>query len=176
MTNSGHCAHREKLQTFTSAGIETMAAHRVIPRWQLLYFGLVAGLLLHARLAIATSLRTVAVSGEAAPGTGTGVVFAPNFGIPVLDNAGQAVFQAKLAGNGVTTTNDAGIWSEGSGALTLIARSGSAAPGVPTGVTFSNFDPPAINASGKAAFFANLTGAGVTNQNNFGAWSQGLGS
>ena len=46
---------------------------------------------------------------------------------------------ASLTGSGVDSTNNAGIWSEGSGSLALVARSGSQAPGTPSGVNFSGF-------------------------------------
>ena len=55
---------------------------------------------------------------------------------PVINDAGQVAFRANLAGSGVDSTNNQGIWSEGSGSLALVARTGSAAPGAPDGVNF----------------------------------------
>ena len=62
-----------------------------------------------------------------------------------LNNAGQTAFVAELSGSGVDGYNDDGIWSEGSGSLALVARSGDHAPGTPSGVNFSyqnNFSSP----------------------------------
>ena len=84
------------------------------------------------------SLALVARSGSQAPGTPSGVNFSDFLcRSPVLNNAGQTAFYATLTGSGVDSTNDQGIWSEGSGSLALVARSGSQAPGTPSGVNFS---------------------------------------
>ncbi len=73
--------------------------------------------------AAAPEIRTVALTGDQAPGTAPGVVFS-NFNNvdPVINNAGQTAFYGILAGPGVSTDNDRGIWSEGAGTLTLVAR------------------------------------------------------
>ncbi len=75
------------------------------------------------------------------------------------------------------SSNNGGIWSEGSGSLALVARRGSQAPGTPSGVNYtllgSNF---VLNDAGQTAFRATLTGTGVGATNNQGIWSEGSGS
>src|SRR5262245_38887326 len=116
----------------------------------------------------AAALRTVALTGTAAPGTSAGITYGsfdhhyfggvPIFRGPVLNDAGQTAFRANLAGSGVGTTNDLGVWSEGSGNLALVARTGNAAPG---GGIFNKrpeveLFTPALNNAGHVAFFGSL--------------------
>jgi hypothetical protein len=124
------------------------------------------------------ALALVAGQGGPAPGTGAGVRFA-DVNPPVMNASGRTAFLATLQGTGMTTSNNVGIWSEGSGALALVARSGSHAPGTPAGANFdSEFSYPVINASGRTAFAAGLKtgGGGVTTSNNQGIWSEGSGA
>ena len=89
---------------------------------------LVATALALAAPAAAFTIRTVAVTGDAAPNTG-GASY-DLFGPIVLDAAGRAAFTATLAqGGAVDAGNDLGMWSEGSGALALVERRGSPAVG-----------------------------------------------
>ncbi len=75
----------------------------------------------------ADTLRTVAFSGDAAIGTDVEFSY---FSSPLINNTGQTLFHGVLAGStGVDRSNDAGIWSEGSGALALVVREGNNAPG-----------------------------------------------
>ncbi len=137
------------------------------------------GLLVLNGIASAEGLRTVAITGQPAPGTPSGVNFSTIFDSAVLNGAGQTAFRAHLAGSGVNLTNDEGIWSEGSGNLALVARKGSQAPGTPSGVNFSIFvsDQTLLNAAGQVAFRARLTGTGVMfGTNDFGIWSQASGN
>ena len=93
----------------------------------------------------------------------------------MLNDAGQTAFRADLTGSGVGSTNNQGVWSEGSGSLSLVARTGSQAPGVPDGVNF-RIDPelelfsPVLNDAGQTAFYGGLT------DGNVGLWSEGSGS
>ena len=134
----------------------------------------------------AAALRTVALSGQQVPGTDPGVIY-DSFGAyydslfgaffrgPVLNDAGQTAFRADLTGSGVSSTNNQGVWSEGSGSLALVARTGSQAPGAPSGVNF-RIDPtlelfsPVLNEAGQTAFYGGLTDGSV------GIWSEGSGS
>jgi hypothetical protein len=133
-------------------------------------------------IAHAATLRTVALSGQQAPGTPDGVNFSMPISStvhPVLNDAGQTAFKATLTGSGVDSTNNFGIWSEGSGSLALVAREGDHAPGTPSGVNFSIFDGPVLNDAGQTAFKARLTGSGVdgTNYTNRRAiWLEDSGS
>jgi uncharacterized protein YjbI with pentapeptide repeats len=132
----------------------------------------------------AADLRTVALTGQQAAGAPAGVIY-ESFGAELaqdsfahgvaLNDAGQTAFRANLAGNGVDFTNDQGVWSEGSGSLALVARTGSQAPGAPVGVNFRT-DPtlelftPVLNNAGKTAFYATTTDGGL------GLWSEGAGA
>ena len=136
--------------------------------------------------ALGVSFRTVAMSGESAPGAG-GATFT-EFMIPgaahshlVINNSGDVGFYARVAGSGVTNATQSGVWSEAAGNLRLVAREGSHAPGTPSGVNFSfgspfTFEPePVFSATGLAAFDGGLTGSGVSTANT-GIWSEGGGA
>src|SRR5207253_490978 len=89
---------------------------------------------------------------------------------------GHTAFGGLLTGSGVDSTNSEGIWSEGTGTLSLVARGGMAAPGTVDGVTFGSsvgnpFSSPSINAAGQTVFSARLTGSGVDSTNNKGIWA-----
>jgi hypothetical protein len=115
------------------------------------------------------NLRLVAREGNQAPDAPGGVNFS-YFSVPVLNAAGQTAFQVQLTGSGVNSSNDYGIWSEGSGTLRLVARAGDHAPGAPSGVNYSFVDAPVLNGAGRTAFWGLLTGSGVTQTNNQGIW------
>lgn len=108
---------------------------------------------------------TVALSGDPAPGTPAGVTFG-EFSTPFLNDIGEAAFSATLAGPGVVSTNNYGLFSEVGGGLRLVAREGDPAPGTPAGVTFSSQSNPVLNIAGQAAFSTSLTGTGVDFTNN----------
>jgi hypothetical protein len=124
-----------------------------------------------SRDAEAITYRTVALSGQPAPGVDDGAVFA-GFSRPVLNRTGKVAFMGGVAGpNGAAN----GIWSEGTGSLALVARQGLAAPG--TDANFSNtFFDPLISNGGQTAFMALVSGPGVTNSNHAGFWSDASGS
>jgi hypothetical protein len=135
-------------------------------------------------IVLAANLRTVAFAGQQAPGTDNGVTFntfdahvvdgpsIPLFRGPVLNDAGQVAFRADLAGGGINSTNSLGVWSEGTGNLAIVARTGSPAPGG------GNFGPlsgaelfsPMLNDAGQTVFYGALTNGDV------GVWSEGSGS
>ena len=134
-------------------------------------------------IAHAAELRTVAITGQPAPGTDVGVnydtidghiagynVFV--FRGPVVNDSGQVAFRANLKGGGVDSTNKVGVWSEGSGNLGLVARTGDTAPGGGTFGTVVNVElfSPNLNNAGQTAFYGALTGG------DMGIWSQGSGS
>jgi hypothetical protein len=126
-------------------------------------------------------VRTVALSGQQAPGAPDGVTFS-SFDFAFSINAsGRTAFTASLTGNGVDATNNRGVWSEGGGALALVARTGSPAPGTLAGVNFAdhlgfNFRGLVLTGAGRSGFSAMLTGAGVDSSNNQGIWSEGGGA
>src|SRR5690606_667417 len=118
--------------------------------------------------------RTIAVTGDAAPGAATGQVY-ERFFQPALNAAGRTAFAATLSGPGVSSENDMGIWSDGSGAPLLIARTGAAAPDTPAGVVYDSFAVPNLNDAGQTAFWAGVRGTSVTTSNDAGIWSEGMG-
>jgi hypothetical protein len=120
--------------------------------------------------AVADSLRTVAFTGDAAPGVGAGTTFV-GFGAPALNSRGETAFQAAYSDGEVGI----GIWSE-NGVLGLVTRQGSQAPDTPAGTTFASISHPRISNLGYATFFAVLGGAGVTDRNAFGLWSERIGA
>jgi hypothetical protein len=93
-----------------------------------------------------------------------------------MNNAGKVAFSGLFQSGsfGVTTDNDAGVWSEGLGALRLVAREGTQAPETTAGALFQSLDAPALNEFGQVAFYATLrTGAGgVTSANDTGIWGE----
>jgi hypothetical protein len=113
----------------------------------------------------------VARGGNAAPGTGAGVVFAQPLD-PALD--GSFAFRSTLStgSGGVTQSNDTGLWLLEEGTVSLLAREGSQAPGIPAGGLFAGLtEGAAVNSAGDLAFRATLTnGGGVKSFNNAGVW------
>ena len=98
----------------------------------------------------------IARSGESAPGTGSGVQFRTLLlaGPLRLNAAGQVAYQGTLKGDGVSGSNDWGIWRNN----TLIVRTGNAAPSAGT-AAFASLSNHQLNAGGQVAFEATLTGA-----------------
>lgn len=122
------------------------------------------------------TLGLVARAGDPAPGTAIGVDFLSVLNKPIgLNDAGQTVFPATLTGAGVDATNDKGIWSEGSGTVDLVARTGDVAPGTSPDTFFADLGTPVINGAGRATFHALLTGVSVDATNDEGIWSEGHG-
>ncbi len=98
----------------------------------------------------------VVAKGDVVPGV-PGAIFS-TFGIPAINDAGAIAFSAKWiqpAGSGVFAGNP----------VTLIAQVGDEVPGV-AGATFKTFSDPLINADGKIAFLATITGSGVSGAND----------
>lgn len=119
----------------------------------------------------AMPLRTVALTGQQAPGAENGVTF-QSFQAPAVDNNGRTAFTAEVTGR------NTGIWSEGSGALSKIMRIGDGAPGTPPQSTFGGLDTRfAYSPSGKVGFEGFLTGPGINvGVNDTGVWSDGTGA
>lgn len=145
---------------------------------ELAFVGVLAGPGVNASNAIGIwtdrsgSLRLVIRGGEHAPGTPTWVTFR-NMSSPVVNAAGQTAFIAALTGDGLDSTNNTGIWSEGSGSVALIARAGQQAPGTPQGVKFTQLmENPVLNALGQSAFRGQLVGENVDASNDLGIWAQ----
>src|SRR5262249_39679814 len=133
------------------------------------------------------ALSLVAREGAAAPVTPAGPVFDDLFDtgsmFPVtslkLSAEGKLVITAPLRSGvgGVNLGNNLGIWSDLSGPLALVARTGDVAP-TPDGASFSFFYAPTVDGSGHVAFSGFLKdGTGVTTPtNDGGVWSQAGGT
>jgi hypothetical protein len=111
----------------------------------------------------ASSLRTVALSGDPVPGVSGAAFSSFSFSGFRFINGGRAAFAAKLAvgPGGVTSSSDSGLWSEKGGTLNLVLREGSQAPGAPVGAVFGEVSLGNWNSSGSLALATKLlVGAG----------------
>jgi hypothetical protein len=108
--------------------------------------------------------------GMQAPGTDVGVSFL-SFKNLDINSASRKAFQATLTGPGVTDANNTGLWSDGFGQLSLVARTGNHAPGTSTGVNFAVTDTAFLNAAGEALVVASVSGPGIVyGVNDSGLW------
>lgn len=105
--------------------------------------------------------KTIALSGQPAPGAETGVTFF-NMHTPAINSGGAVAFAAALVGPGVRSgVNDAALYLGASEDLRLIARTGQAAPDCPPYVSYRQYlSMPSINRQGQVAFFSNLSNLG----------------
>ncbi|MCB1093966.1 MAG: fibronectin type III domain-containing protein [Verrucomicrobiae bacterium] len=117
------------------------------------------------------ALSLLAKVGDAAPGTSAS--FAQVFD-PVFNRNGDVSFIGRIGGAGVDPSNEQGIWSDKSGNLSLLARTGSPAPG--TDAVFGGFFAALLNNNGQSVFTATLTGPTVDVTNHTGIWSDRDGS
>jgi hypothetical protein len=117
-------------------------------------------------------LNRIVALGDAAPGTPSGVTF-QSMSTPVLNEADRIAFRGQLVGDTVTDANDTGIWTDASGAVTLVAREGNPASGVPDGLVFGELDAGSygLNALNQIAFLGRVAGAGVTDVNDIAIWA-----
>ncbi|MEM8496095.1 MAG: choice-of-anchor tandem repeat NxxGxxAF-containing protein [Planctomycetota bacterium] len=115
---------------------------------------------------LSQEFRTVALTGEQAPGAAPGVVFKDFTSEPLLNNSGQTAFFGDLTGPGVDGSNDEGIYRESMGVLSEVVRAGSQAPGADPGVAFLGFSDPWGHESGQATFRGVLVGPDVDGSND----------
>lgn len=119
-------------------------ADRFAPRQQAIFYGKPGTL--SARI----------VSTQSAPQAGEGVTYGTLPGLAVVDSADNLLYNARLAGPGVNTTNDGAIYfqpANGSEA-TLVAREGNIAPG--TGARFSTLESIRFGMNGAVAISSTL--------------------
>jgi hypothetical protein len=96
-----------------------------------------------------TTSHLAAETGDSAPGV-PGVEFSA-FGNPAINASNGVAFHATLASGGVDGSDNAGIFADGAnGALELIARTGSAAPGATA--PFRALSDPVYNDNAAVAF------------------------
>jgi hypothetical protein len=130
------------------------------------------------------SVAIVARSGVQAPGVPAGAVFGGfdfAFNHGAMKPSGTQVVNGAVTGGGTTTSNDEGFWVGSTAAnLTLAAREGTQAPGLPAGALYGDFFGvfPANNAAGKLAFRGKLqtTSGGVTADTDGAIWSGQVGA
>jgi len=82
-----------------------------------------------------------------------------------LNNAGQMAFEGRIAGTGVTSANDDGVFTQSA----LIAREGDQAPGLSAGVIMTGFQGPQIDAAGSVVY-----GAAISLQRQLGGDGRAL--
>jgi hypothetical protein len=120
-----------------------------------------------------TTVALVARTGSTAPGVPnvTNPLFA-SLEEPVLNNADQIAFLGTLepVKGSVTPATNQGVWSNNSGTLKVVARTGDAAAGV-TGGKYSKFEQIVLPDNGGPIFLAQLSG--VKANVSTGLWSVG---
>ena len=113
----------------------------------------------------------LAKSGDPAPGrTGSRYL---TFGPAIINDSGHVAFQARVSGSAPKSKISEGVWADvGSNFLSLIALSGTTAPGT-DGAIFTHFYAPVYDQSDSVAFVATLQPMSpkVTAMNNIGVWS-----
>lgn len=102
------------------------------------------------------TVRTVALSGQPAPGISPQVNF-NIFNAPSINTSGQIAFHAFLQGSSVSTSNDEGIWGERINGLSLAVREFSFAPPPNASNPFRGIDAPFGLSDGELAFTGYLT-------------------
>jgi hypothetical protein len=118
--------------------------------------------IVHASLGDVYEFRTVAMTGDPAPGSFNGVF--TEFGVPSINSNGLVAFAAKTNASSVTS----GMWMTPPNApntIGFVVGKDWPAPGTPGGVTFGNFSmqedrAPLINELGNVAIYAPLQGIG----------------
>jgi len=115
-------------------------------------------------------LMLIAREGSTAEDT-TGVF--TSFGNPVFANNDRVAFLAKLKPGvgGVTAATAAGIWSNTSGTLELVARQGQQVDTLDAGVFFSQFVTFALPHTSGVVFLAKVKGTGIKGSNDMGIWA-----
>lgn len=119
----------------------------------------------------------VAREGDPAPGGASGsVFFGSDFARQQAAGGEFALFTSQTTG----MPDSNGLWLREPAGLSLITRGGSQVPGAATDIAFASFTnvsdanyPPhiAMNADGRLAFTAMISGPGVTQWNNMGVWA-----
>lgn len=93
------------------------------------------------------------------------------FDQPVISNTGAVAFSASINGGDATFESNRVVVCGPPGALSLMARTGTGAPGTFSGEVFYGFDTVRLGAGGHLALYATLNGEFVDGTNNAGVWS-----
>ena len=118
------------------------------------------------------SVKLVARAGFIAPGTSSGTLFQNQFSNPVMNDSGNVAFLTDTTHVTYELTPDNGIWVFRNGSLQKVAMTGDTAPGTSQQFHLA-FGAPVINAQGRVAFTANLSGPNPSGTDNFSIWSEG---
>jgi hypothetical protein len=120
-------------------------------------------------------LRPVALTGtdgEFGPGRGAGIVFsgfspAAGLGSPSISSNGAVAFLATIAGPGITSSSNTGVWAVRSPYPEAVAVEGDQVPGKDAGVVFDSFyTAPQMSDAKFTAFQASMRGTGITLSRN----------
>lgn len=117
--------------------------------------------------------RTIALSGQQAPGEPDGVLFS-SIREGVINEDGVVAFDATVAGPGIVgphPSNAYGLWKHEAGIVTNVVRSGAQAVGLPAGVNYYLPGPVRIDSQGRVAFSADTPG-----ESTAAVYSEGLGA
>ena len=123
-----------------------------------------------------SSIHLIARKGDTVPGTDTGIII-DNFGHVatrniVLGHNGHFAFHGTVAGPGIDSTNNQGIWVGSSNQILNAVYTGDHPAGTDTGTAFDIFGSwLSINESGNVVFLPVLRGPDVDSSNNSGLWS-----
>ncbi|MFN3166099.1 MAG: choice-of-anchor tandem repeat NxxGxxAF-containing protein [Phycisphaeraceae bacterium] len=115
------------------------------------------------------ALNTVVLGGPGAPGLNSGELLL-RADLTALNADGHTAFRGYVAGSLIDQSNDEGIWSEGTGVLTQLARESEPAIEIPD-ATYRDLGVPQINASGQTIFLSGFkrTGQSYTRKDS-GIW------
>ncbi len=116
------------------------------------------------------TVEPIAVSNDLAAGVAPSGRF-NRFEAPALNRQGHSAFVASIFGSGISSDRDTGLWSDGLGVRTLVAREGYAAVGAGEAV-FDRFFQYGINNLGQVSFLASVRGLGIDGSNDLGLWVQ----
>lgn len=95
-----------------------------------------------------------------------------NFDQPSVSSNGHVAWRSRLAGAGVSGTNDVALWKDAGDGPVLVARAGQQVPSSKPGVVFTQFGADVgVDAAGGVSFWAEVSGPGVDASNNSGIWS-----
>lgn len=112
-------------------------------------------------IAAPVTIETLHLEGEAAAGTG-GATFG-SFSSAQINEAGQVLFRATIAGGTTTLADNNALFRTDSGGTTLIARENQE---VGPGLRIQNFGNGDIAQDGQVFYDLTVTGTGVTSSNN----------
>jgi hypothetical protein len=112
------------------------------------------------------TLQVIAKDGQTAPGISPSATFDGVYPFDMAVNSTGTVAFASSLSNGKNALFTGSL----SGPVTAKIISGMPAPGAPSGAVFSSFYSPEINAQGRLAFKAAISGTGITNAKNQGIW------